>query len=95
MACPPDQSKGQSMNRRELDLLEKIYGYEIEAALSRRVSEICGSRSKTASKLESDGYIKEVTRAIGEPVFFLTGYVLTHAGRLAYIMSDRCDGGVK
>lgn len=80
------------MNKRELDLLEKIYGCEIESALGSRITDVCGGRSKTASKLEADGYIKEVTRVIGSaPADHLTGYVLTHAGRMAYCMSDRCE----
>ena len=82
------------MNKRELDFLEKVYGYEIDAALGHRITDVACGRSKTASKLAAEGYIEEVTRIIGNvpPVCF-TGYVLTHAGRLTYCMSDRCKEG--
>lgn len=78
------------MNKRELDLLEEIYGYEIEAALGTRITDVHPSRSNVAKRLEESGYIQLVTRQVA-PNCRLTGWVLTELGRMTYCFSERCD----
>ncbi len=78
------------MNKRELDLLEEIYGFEIEAALGTRISDVHPARSKIAKRLEADGHIRLVTRDVA-PQCRLTGWVLTELGRMTYCFSERCE----
>lgn len=74
------------MNKRTLALLERAYTQEIESALSGGL-DIIQTKSKLAEKLCEDGYLEYVVYEIdtgGKSFVEYKGYVLTHAGRMAY-----------
>lgn len=77
--------------RRELDLLERAYGAEVEGAIFKR-SHIMQTRSKLAPKLVSEGLLREVVGTYG--TLTISGYELTDLGRMSYCMSDRCSQGI-
>ena len=80
------------MTRAELKMLEKLYGAEVEAALSGHfLRGIVQSRSKLLPKLEAEGYVRRVrheTRDRFGP-FVVEGWELTLEGNFAYCMT--CD----
>jgi hypothetical protein len=64
--------------------LEKVFCREIDGFLPFQ------SRSKTAKRLAELGYLSEYTRTFTPDRFgsvTISGYELTHLGRLAYCMS--------
>lgn len=77
------------MNKAELKILEGAFEAEINGALSGQ-SSIFQSRSKVAKKLAEEGFLQESTDAIGGGALRVTisGYTLTHAGRLAYCLEQ-------
>lgn len=78
------------MNKRSLELLEKVFGAELEGALNNGIG-LFQTRSKLAEQLEADGYLTKHTTTIGGrfPVN-VTGYRLTLLGNLTYCTSDLC-----
>ena len=79
------------MNKQQLTLLERAFEAEIAAALSGGPG-VFQTRSKAAKQLEADGYLSTATVPYGGRMpATVTGYVLTHAGRLAYCSSDLCS----
>lgn len=80
------------MDKRSLDLLEKAFDAEVSSAVCGGLG-IIQSTSKAAKKLEEGGYLEKVSINLnGRFPVVVTGYVLTHAGHLAYFTSDRCSG---
>lgn len=73
------------MNKRELALLERAYTQEIDSALSGGL-DILQTKSKLAQKLCEDGLLEWRTATINTYIapMLIEGYVLTHAGRIAY-----------
>lgn len=75
------------MNKREKDMLEKVFVAEIEGRLPFQ------SKSRLAKKLCDDGYlIHDVTSLPADRLgsVKVSGYWLSHKGRLAYCAS--CSG---
>ncbi len=72
------------MNNRELKILEAAYEAEVSAAVRGGIN-IYQNKSKLAQKLEKDGLLQTASTTLGGrfPVT-ITGYRLTHAGRLLY-----------
>lgn len=79
------------MNKRELDILEKVFSAEICTAVSGDGLGIFQTKSKLAQELENGGYLKKETIVLGGrfPVT-VSGYRLTLLGNFAYCISDRC-----
>lgn len=74
------------MNRKELAALEKVFAAEIDYRLPFQ------SRAKVFQTLCNAGFLEVGRRMIGIGERFpvtVTGYVLTHAGRITYCES--CD----
>ena len=69
------------MNKRELQMLERVWIAEIEGRLPLQ------TKSKVAEKLTEDGYLIHDATVMGGAR--VEGYWLSHAGRLSYCMS--CD----
>lgn len=72
------------MTKQDFVILEKVFCSEAETAL-RHGSLPWQSKSKAAAKLADKGYLEKVTVMLGGrfPVR-IEGYMLTHAGRMAY-----------
>ena len=78
------------MNKRELDLLERAFSAEIDAAVHGGLG-IIQTRSKLAERLFNQGYLRKVSRNLGGRFpTTVEGYALTLAGNAAYCFSDRC-----
>jgi hypothetical protein len=75
------------MNKQELAILERAFDAEVTSALQGG-PHVMQSRSKVARKLCDEGFLEEGAWKSG-PVI-VRGYVLTHAGRMAYCMT--CEG---
>jgi N-methylhydantoinase B/oxoprolinase/acetone carboxylase alpha subunit len=74
------------MNKQKMDMLEKVFGAEINGSLF-------GSNSKIVKELEADGYIVLDEKVICKDRFgtvILKGYRTTLKGNAEYCMSDRC-----
>lgn len=72
------------MKKHELQILERAFAAEIDGALMGGPG-VIQTRSKVAKQLEDEGYLSTVTVAYGGRIpVTVTGYVLTHAGRIAY-----------
>jgi len=73
------------MNSRELALLEKAFDAEVNAALTKGVH-LMQTKSKLADKLVNEGFLRKTEMRVGHSPWPCTvsGYELTHAGRLAY-----------
>lgn len=86
--------KRSTMTSAELDILEKAFVCEVNAALNHRLPGLMQTRSKLAGKLVTEGYLANETIRLGGALpVNLTGFVLTHRGRLAYCESDRVKEG--
>ncbi len=73
-------------NKTELAALEKVFAAEISNGLPFQ------SKAKIYAKLENDGLLERATHVVGAGERFpvtVTGYMLTHAGRMAYCESCR------
>lgn len=78
------------MNRRELDLLERAFAAEIDAAVGGGIP-VIQTRSKLAKQLMNDGYLRWCEVALpGFPPVVVEGYALTLLGNLTYCTSERC-----
>lgn len=79
------------MTKAELKMLEKLYGAEIEAALSGHpLRGIVQSKSRLLPKLESEGLVQRVERVVRVDRFgpiTVKGWELTLAGNAAYCLT--------
>jgi hypothetical protein len=74
------------MNKRELQLLERAFIAEIEEGAHGTIG-LMQSRSKAAEKLAEDGYlVKDMQTVGGRFPVTVSGYRLTHLGRLTYCL---------
>jgi hypothetical protein len=83
------------MNKRSLDLLERVFEAEINGAIGG--GGLYQTKSKLAQQLEADGYLQKVSVVIGNKTQFpvtIEGYRLTLLGNATYCMSDRCSGDI-
>lgn len=82
------------MNKREIELLERAFSAEIEAALNHGIR-LMQTKSKLAKKLVEDGFLVESKMTLpGRLPIVIAGYELTHAGRFAYCLQCE-DGGIE
>lgn len=77
------------MNKQELAMLERAYVAEIDGAMSKHLG-ILQTKSKVAKKLVEDGLLQKVEHSFVDGIV-IKGYLLTHAGRIAYCST--CDEG--
>lgn len=75
------------MNKRELDLLERAFSAEIEAAMTGR-PHVIQPRGKLPTKLADEGYL-EAAEVVWSGVR-IKGFQLTSLGRMTYCMT--CEG---
>jgi hypothetical protein len=71
------------VNKKQLNALERVYEAEIENRLPYQ------SKAKVFKELAVDGYLQEMTTVFGGNSVFavtVTGWQLTHLGRLAFCM---------
>jgi len=75
------------VNKRSIDLLEKVFIAEINGALNKHPG-LFQTKSKLAKQLADEGLILEETVKLGGrlPVT-ITGYRLTEFGRITYCMT--------
>lgn len=74
------------MNKKEMDMLEKVFASEIEGKLFQ-------TKSKVAKKLEDEGYITLEEKEICRDRFgtmIMKGSRTTIKGHIEYCMSERC-----
>lgn len=71
------------MTKAELAALEKVFAAEIDNRLPFQ------SKAKIYQRLCEDGYLEPMARNFGHDRFgvIVTGYQLSHAGRLEYCLS--------
>lgn len=76
------------MNKKELALLEKAFCAEIDAAMNQGIH-LLQTKAKLAEKLVNEGYFEKrvLQRNVGGLTMTVTGYELTHLGRLTYCAS--------
>lgn len=78
------------MKKAELAVLERAFNAEVSAAMSHGLP-VLQTRSKVAKRLMDEGYLAwHSIQLDGWPPVTVSGYVLTHAGRLEYCLS--CEG---
>lgn len=83
----------REMNKHELDILERAFAAEIEAAVNKTSLPLYQTKSKLADSLVDRQFLKRATITLpGRFPVEVTGYALTEAGRLTYCFSDRCSG---
>lgn len=75
------------MDNESLKILEQVFEAEIDGALSRG-PRLYQTKSKVAKQLVESGHLAEETIILtgGIPIH-VTGYVLTHLGRMEYCAS--------
>jgi hypothetical protein len=80
-----------ALNRRDLELLGKVFAVEVHAALTPRYPMVFQTRSKRIQALKEMGMVKEAEKRVGRGPFAVTikGWELTALGHLTYCMS--CD----
>ncbi len=73
---------GKYLTKRELHMLRKVFDAEINQRLPFQ------SKARTYRELKERGYIEDMTRIFGTGPFAatVTGYGLTHKGRMALIV---------
>lgn len=83
------------MDSKDLDLLEKAFSAEIDAAMNKSQLYMMQTKAtKRADALVADGMLRKVSERLDGPwPCIVEGYALTELGRLAYCTSDRCDDG--
>lgn len=72
------------MNKKQLALLEKVFAAEVEDALPYQ------TKSKLAQEMCTSGFLEPLQVKMG--LATVTGYALTHAGRIKYCESCRETG---
>lgn len=83
------------MKKSEIAILEKAFRAEINGALGNTssplgyTSSLLQTKSKVAQQLVTDGYLVAATETMqfGRFPVEISGYLLTHAGRLAYCLT--------
>jgi hypothetical protein len=70
------------MKKSELKILEKVFEAEVQAAFSTHGIHLFQTKSKVAAKLAEEGFLNFCQ--INFSGLRVSGYELTHAGRLAY-----------
>ncbi len=76
------------MKKAQLAALEKVFSHEIDRAVTAHPHQIpFQSKAKVFKELAADGYLEAASAKVGVFPFTVTGWELTHAGRLAYCMS--------
>lgn len=79
------------MDSKDLDLLEKAFAAEIEAALNKNALYMMQTKAtERADALVADGMLRHVSETLGGR-YTVAGYALTELGRLTYCMSERCN----
>lgn len=73
------------MKKTELQILEKAFEAEVSAALSGHGIHLFQTKSKVAKKLAEEGYLHFTE--IDFQGMTISGYELTHLGRLTYCSS--------
>ncbi len=72
------------MNKREIKILKAAFAAEVHAGVHGGI-DIYQNKSKLAEKLAKDGLLENAsTTLVGRFPVKITGYRLTHAGRLLY-----------
>lgn len=76
------------MNKQELALLEKAFCAEINAAMNQGIH-LLQTKARLAEKMVNEGYLEKVAlkRNACGLTMTVTGYELTHRGRIAYCQS--------
>ena len=78
------------MNKRDLSILERAFAAEVDAAMAGHGLPF-QTKGKRVAELAVEGYLRRVDVVIpGRFPVTVSGYELTHQGRLAYCMT--CDG---
>lgn len=82
------------MNKRDLAILERIFGDTVLHAASSKGGPLMPTQfrygNRRVQRLARDGYVRRITVQVGQrPAVSVTGYELTALGRAAYCMS--CD----
>ena len=79
------------MTKAELQMLEKLFAAEVDAALSgNALLGVVQSKSRLMLKLEADGYVKRVRLELKPDrlgAVVIDGWQLTVAGNAAYCLS--------
>lgn len=79
------------MDAKSLDLLEKAFDAEIDAALSKSHLYMMQTKAtKRADALVAGGMMRKVSKTLAGHCT-VEGYALTELGRLTYCMSERCN----
>lgn len=73
------------MNAKRLNLLERAYDAEVNAALNGSGLHILQTKSALAKQMAEEGYLQEVKVTFSGVT--VEGYELTHAGRMSFCMS--------
>lgn len=84
------------MNARSLKILENTFAAEVDGAINKH-SGLFQTKNNLAKQLVEDGYLEEVTEILpGRFPVKITGYALTHLGRITYCLSagDEITDGV-
>ena len=76
------------LSKRTLAALEQVFAAEINGRMLQ-------SKARIYPALAAQGYVEQVTDVLGAGTRFpvtVTGYVLTHAGRIAYCRQCGAEG---
>lgn len=73
------------MKKTELAILERVFEAEVRGALSRNGIHLFQTKSKLAKKLADEGYL--IFTEMNFQGMTISGYELTHLGRLTYCNS--------
>ena len=78
------------MTKQELDILEKAFEAQIDAAINNGLG-LIQTKSKVAKRLAEQGYLESVVAKLtGDIPVIVKGYALTITGHFEYCSSDRC-----
>jgi len=80
------------MNKKQLSILERAWGAEIDHALKETPYPIIQTKSKVAKQLADDGYLQYVE--FNDRGITFKGYIITHFGIMAYCESLPAEEGV-
>jgi hypothetical protein len=79
------------MDTKDLDLLEKAFAAEIDAAVNKSPLYMMQTKAtKRADALVADGLLRKLSGTLGGR-YTVEGYALTELGRLTYCMRERCS----
>jgi len=80
----------ETMNNKDLDLLEKAFEAEMDAVMNRSPLQMMQTNSSRANSLVDKGRLSKA-RTLLKGGVMVEGYELTELGRLTYCMSSRCE----